>query len=372
MTVSVEAVFIRCGACQGCDASSECVLLNRLLLRCPFPFPQSDMTEPQRDPRPASAPGWQQQRERGAPALLKLLIGIARLAGRRCTRLLLFPIVLYFLCAGGAARAASKDYLRRVLGREPGLVDHARHLYCFAACTLDRVFLLGRTHSIRITRHRSEEVRQVERQSGCLLVASHLGSFEALRAPVARDPQWSIRILMDRRHNATATRLLETLAPELAAQVIDAGQGGPQLVLALREALAAGCMVGIMGDRVREGERSAEVDFLGGKARIPVSPWILASVLKVPVILGFSLYRRGGTYDNFLEVFAERIDLPRKDRDAALQAVAQRYATRLEHHLRLAPYNWFNWYHYWGEPGDPHEPNGGDKLQAAYTRAARP
>ena len=30
-----------------------------------------------------------------------------------------------------------------------------------------------------------------------------------------------------------------------------------------------------------------------------------------------------------------------------LQDYAQRYADRLAHHARLAPYNWFNFYDYW-------------------------
>jgi predicted LPLAT superfamily acyltransferase len=39
--------------------------------------------------------------------------------------------------------------------------------------------------------------------------------------------------------------------------------------------------------------------------------------------------------------------LPRDSRERTLQAYAQRFATRLEHFVRLAPDNWFNFYDFW-------------------------
>src|SRR3546814_14487253 len=58
-----------------------------------------------------------------------------------------------------------------------------------------------------------------------------------------------------------------------------------------------GSMVGMMADRAREGERTATVDFLGGKAQLPVAPWIMAGVLGVPVVIAFGLYRGGNHYE---------------------------------------------------------------------------
>ena len=36
-----------------------------------------------------------------------------------------------------------------------------------------------------------------------------------------------------------------------------------------------------------------------------------------------------------------------RDRQAELRAVVQRYAARLEQHVRTDPYNWFNWHDFW-------------------------
>src|SRR3546814_5367306 len=108
-----------------------------------------------------------------------------------------------------------------------------------------------------------------------------------------------------------------------------------------------GSMVGMMADRAREGERTATVDFLGGKAQLPVAPWIMAGVLGVPVVIAFGLYRGGNHYEAHLELIAEKVVLPRAHRDAALQEYAQRYADRLAHYAREAPYNGFNFYDFW-------------------------
>ncbi|HET6586544.1 MAG TPA: acyltransferase, partial [Oleiagrimonas sp.] len=71
----------------------------------------------------------------------------------------------------------------------------------------------------------------------------------------------------------------------------------------------------------------------------------------VPVVLCLGMYEGGNRYRLIFEPFAERIDIPRREREAALDAVIARYAARLEHHARQSPDNWFNFYDFWDEDG---------------------
>ena len=64
-------------------------------------------------------------------------------------------------------------------------------------------------------------------------------------------------------------------------------------------------------------------------------------------MLAFGLYRGGNRYDLLFEPFAAAVDVPRSQRAEALSALVHRYASRLEHHLRGAPWNWFNFYDFW-------------------------
>jgi predicted LPLAT superfamily acyltransferase len=214
---------------------------------------------------------------------------------------------------------------------------------------LDRIFLLSKRYGeLEVSVERPEEVRAaVARGTGCLLFVAHFGSAESLRLIAVDQRGLPLSILLDRAHGRMLMQLLERLNPQLAASIIDASQRGPQLVLNLKEALQAGRMVGIMADRALATDRTVEVEFLGGRARLPVGPWQLAHALQVPIVLGFGCYHGGNRYTAHFELFAESVRLPREQREAAIAALAQKYARRLEHYTRLAPYNWFNFYDYW-------------------------
>ncbi|WP_082132474.1 acyltransferase [Luteimonas sp. FCS-9] len=314
---------------------------------------------------------WKRRREGGGRFALSLIRGIASHCGRAPARALLHPITLYFLLRRGAERRDSRAYLTRVFGRPATLAEVARHVHTFAATILDRLFLLS--ESTRRFDVRTEGLEalhaHLEAGRGVLLFGSHLGSFEVLRVLARQRPQTPIRVVLDRAHGRAVTELLEALNPEVAATVIDAGADGPSVALAIQEALGQGAMVALLVDRSQEGGATLEVPFLGAPAQFPVAPWLLAAVLKVPVMLAFGLYRGGNRYDLVFEPFSDGIDLPRRERQAGVAALIRRYAARLEHHARSAPYNWFNFYDFWKR--DPRAPVAGS-LPAAGDAAGGP
>lgn len=292
---------------------------------------------------------WKRRPEGGGRAAIRLIAAIARHGGRGIARLCLYPITGYFLLVRASERRASRAYLGRVLGRRARLRDVARHIHTFAATILDRVFLLGGRmdlFDIR-TEGTGELLARLDEGRGVLLFGSHLGSFDALRALGRQRPDLKLRVLLDRGHNAAITELLAELDPGLAAGIIDAGQGGPAVVLAIQQALQEGAMVALLVDRARPGETALAAPLLGAPAPFPTAPWLIASVLKAPVMLAFGLYRGGNRYDLLFEPFATAVDVPRAQRAEALSALVHRYAGRLEHHLRGAPWNWFNFYDFW-------------------------
>ncbi len=308
---------------------------------------------------------WKQRPEGGGRLAIWMIRSVARYGGRTVARLLLYPITLYFLLMRGPERAASIGYLTRVLGRPAGWRDGARHVHTFAATILDRVFLLGgQIDRFEVTVTGLPALHHdLDQGRGVLLFGSHLGSFEVLRVLARQRPDYTIRVVLDKSQSPAMTALLDELNPEIAAGVIDAAQDGPSVVLAIQQACAQGAMVALLVDRVRAGEPAMPAPFLGDAALFPTSPWLIASALKVPVQLGFGLYRGGNRYDLRFEPFADPVDVPRRDRRAALQALIRRYAARLETMARSAPYNWFNFYDVWNVPptaSDSGQPAGSD------------
>jgi predicted LPLAT superfamily acyltransferase len=302
--------------------------------------------------------GWKQRREGGGWFAIWLIRAIGRHGGRGFARLFLYPITAYFLLRRSAERRDSRIALTRILGRPATLGDVVRHIHTFAATILDRVFLLGgEMDRFDVTVHGIAEIHaQLDRGRGVLLYGSHLGSFEVLRVVARQRPDYKVRVVLDKAHNRAMTQLLDALNPEIAAGVIDASQDGPTLMLAIKQAADEGALIALLVDRTQPGGPTRDVEFFGAPAPFPTAPWLIAAVLKLPLSLAFGLYRGGNRYDLVFECFSDTgIDLPRAQRATRLAALIQRYAGRLEHHVRDAPYNWFNFYDFWNthEQSDP-------------------
>lgn len=295
---------------------------------------------------------WKARPEGGGRFALWLIRNIGRYGGRAVSRLLLYPITLYFLLRRAPERAASRAWLTRALGRPATLRDCARHIHTFAATILDRVFLLG--DGACLERRFDVDVRgldelhaHLDQGRGMLLFGSHLGSFEVMRVLSLRRPEYVIRVVLDKGHNPALTELLDALNPGVASTVIDGSQDGPALMLAIQEAVQSGALVALLIDRAHPGGQTVPAPFFGEDARFPVAPWLIASVLKAPVTIAFGLYRGGNRYDLWFENFSDAVDIPRARRTEALTALIRRYAARLEDVARKAPYNWFNFYDFW-------------------------
>lgn len=304
-----------------------------------------------------SATDWSARPEGGSRLGLWLIRGIARYGGRGAGRALLYPITLYFLLARGVERQASRVYLTRVLGRPARLLDVARHIHTFASTILDRVFMLGGEMDRFDVRVEGLEALhgQIDRGQGVLLFGSHLGCFDALRVLACERPDVQVRVVLDKGHNPAMTRTLDALNPELARTIIDAGQDGPSVVMAIKQATDEGALVALLVDRARPGEPALPAPLLGHSAPFPTAPWLIAAVLKVPVVLAFGLYRGGRRYDVAFELFSPGLSIERQHRPQQLQGLVERYAERLQHHVRSAPYNWFNFYDFW-QTDDPQQP----------------
>jgi predicted LPLAT superfamily acyltransferase len=290
---------------------------------------------------------WLEQRERGNLAALRLITWITQALGHRAGRALLAPICAYFVAFTPRARRASQAYLQRVSGAPAGLAQVYRHFHVFASSLLERIEMLsggGSRFDIRV--HGWPEMEAVlARGRGCLLIGSHLGSAEILRAFGERHQKLAINLVMHEGNSRTISRWLREMAPELAERIIAPGEAGT--LLRVRECLERGEVVAMLGDRPFGNERTTACDFLGGPARFPSGPMLAAAVLGVPVAAFFCLHEGDLRYDVHFEVLAERVDLGAGPREAALVPWVERFVRRLEAHARQSPYNWFNFYDFW-------------------------
>jgi predicted LPLAT superfamily acyltransferase len=304
---------------------------------------------------------WSERREGGSRFAQRLLCAIGLRLGRPAARLFLYPITLYFFFRRGPERQQSRAFLSRALGRPAPTWAVLKHLHCYAATILDRVFLLSDSRFSESSRRfdiRVHGLDQLETQMaharGVLLLGAHIGSFEVMRTLAVERPDVQVRVVMDTQQTPAMTAMLHALNPAVAAGVIDAGQDGTAVALAIQDAAKQGALIGLLADRARPREPTRDATFFGDPAPFPIAPYLIASVLKLPVVLCFGLFRGGNRYDLYFETFAECIQIARSERAAKLGEWTQRYAARLEHYTRMDPFNWFNFYDFWHRFDDAH------------------
>jgi predicted LPLAT superfamily acyltransferase len=302
-------------------------------------------------PEAAEAAGssdWLSQGERGTLLAIHIAFRMATLVGRRPMRPLVSTIALWYRLFDRRAVAASRAWLQRVHGVPPGFWEVYRHLRAFTQVTLDRVFLLtGRLDGLVITTTGSEHLeRQIGTGRGAVLLGAHLGSYEVMRH--RGDAEGSrIQILGYFENARMINALLERLNPRRSERVIHLGHDPIGVMARVRARLEDGELIAVLGDRVGLNDRVVRARFLGGEAPFAAGPFVMAALLACPVYLVFGLYREPNRYDIHCEPFAERIELPRRGREQALELWAQRFADRLEAYSRRAPDNWFNFFDFW-------------------------
>jgi predicted LPLAT superfamily acyltransferase len=259
----------------------------------------------------------------------------------------LFPITAYFMAFSNRTSAASRSYLRRALGREPALSDRFRHYHTFACTLLDRIYALaGRDRQFDISVHHFEILQELVSQGrSCLLVGSHLGSFEMIRAVGRTRGGLRIKALMYRESTPLIASLYQSLNPDLHDDVIYVGTAAS--LVGLDRHAAEGTLLAVLGDRSVDGEKRVRCQFFGEPAYFPQAPVLLGQILGLPLILFVCLHRGWGRYEVYFEELSGPPPTARNRREEAANAVMQRYAERLEHYCRTAPYNWFNFYDFW-------------------------
>jgi predicted LPLAT superfamily acyltransferase len=290
--------------------------------------------------------GWLDVAEAGTVLGVRFVVALGTLCGRGPARAFVAVLALYFVLLRRDVRRASTAYLTR-MGLSAGFWDVYHHVRCFAEAAVDRLFLLkGEFGRYRITQTGHElMVRLKEEKRGAILLGAHLGSFEAMRMRSdAHDIP--LNVVGYFRNTARLNGVLSKINPALNTRFIEVDPDSPSFILKVKERIEAGELVAILGDRVGHGAKT-EAKFLGDSVELPTGPYMLAAVLSCPIYLTFGLYQPPNGYDLFCELFAEKVVLTRKHRKEELAAYAQRYAERLEHYCRLAPFSWFNFYDYW-------------------------
>lgn len=305
---------------------------------------------------------WSKTNEREGLCGIKFLLQCYRLFGKRIIKLVLYPVIFFFWLTGTQQRKASVDYLNRLydfaaqkqieLPPKPNSFQHFLH---FGNAIFDKLAVwMGDIHISDLIIQTPEAYQeQRNKQEGVLVLCSHLGNIEVCRALGELEDNKIINALVFTEHAQKFNKLIQEINPNSNLNLIEVSSITPEIIILLKEKLDRGEWVAIVGDRTPPNEYSRDdrgkivwSSFLGKKAPFPQGPFILAAVLKCPVFLMFGL-KQEQKHHFYFEQFCSELQLPRAQRQEALQNIVDLYAQKLEEYCFRSPLDWFNFYDFW-------------------------
>ena len=304
---------------------------------------------------------WAEQQERGN----RFVLGLTRYLVRFFPTFLMHPIVwcvvLYYYLSSKSARTNIIEYQRNLAVTFPELESLTKQKYsvirqfhAFAISIVDRFSVWQKkiTYEDLIIHDPDDLYADMDEpalgSAGQIFIVSHLGNIEICRALVKKHPDFILNVLIHHKH---AEMFNEALADAGASRIrlIQVTELDVDMMMQLSQRIAAGEWLAIAADRIPvRGEKAVAVEFLGQMAQWPQGPWLMASLLKVPVNTLFCLKEKG-QYNLYLNRFSETIVCSRKQRESAITAYASRYAQLLEQQCRNHSLQWFNFYSFWGQ-----------------------
>ena len=222
------------------------------------------------------------------------------------------------------------------------------HLYCvwkqyhnFTDVYLHR-FVARIQEEAEFTKEGFEHLDEaVEKKTGAIIVMSHMGNWE-LAAQMLNRRGLPVMLYLGAKHKEQVERIQKEKLAESGIKIVTTSEkeSSPFALLEGVSFLREGGLVSMTGDRLWGGQRSVTVNFLGYEVQLPDTPHLFALMSGAPLMTFFVHQKAPGKYHIAVSKGRQVSAATRKDRQAAVLASAQAYATLLEQMARLHPFEW--------------------------------
>jgi predicted LPLAT superfamily acyltransferase len=218
-----------------------------------------------------------------------------------------------------------------------------RQFHSFAGTYADRIDAYSNKRLVTSAEGREKLVEAGRRGNGGIILISHMGNYEvAVRA----FQEFGLRLLVimgEKEAKQVAREQRETLmAQGVRIHVATAQDASPFGGLEALQFLREGGFVSIAGDLVWTDQRSlVPVRFFGRDVGLPAGPHLLAFVSGAPLFALFTFRVKRGRHQIILSSPRHVKTTARSERNAAIQASAQEFASALEGMVRRHPFQWY-------------------------------
>ncbi|MCK8133444.1 family 2 glycosyl transferase [Pseudoalteromonas sp. 2CM28B] len=322
----------------------------------------SDNNKPQQ-PHNDSTFHWSQLKERGSMFGIEVLVFIYKVFGKWLFKVVLTPVMFYFYITGRLSRHAIWHYLDNLntsMGgqKRVGLARFKQGFklyFSFGMAILDKFDAwLGKVNIKDIEIATPDGYQELVQAKGAVIFSAHLGNMEICRAIFSMgDNKRPLNVITYNEHTPSFNNFLKKVNKEAAINFIHINNFGPDDTIKLKQKIDDGEAVVIFADRTSVNNPTSvhQAPFLGEQAPFAVGPFALANIMECPVFLMFCINEHG-RYRTYIEKFADPIKVKRKERQAHFQAMATKFAERLEFYCKKAPYQWYNFFNFWQKASD--------------------
>jgi predicted LPLAT superfamily acyltransferase len=283
-------------------------------------------------------------RSRGTVFGYRIFIFLIQYGGVRPAYFLLRFVTFYYFLFASKPKKILINFYQKALGVNINTARNLcrRNFYFLGQTLVDRTaFLLGKGN---VFSHDFENenflVEMQEQKKGGILISAHIGNWETAGNLLKSRVSSTIHVLMV---DAEAKKL---------KQYLDSSTGGSQFsiitvkddlshIVKVNNALAANDLIAMHGDRYLPGTKTIELDFLGGRAKFPYGPFLLASRFNAPVTFVFALKANDFHYELSATMPITEKKLP--------EEIAALYVNELEKKVKKYPEQWFNYYDFYSQ-----------------------
>ena len=308
---------------------------------------------------------WSEHREKAGRWQIILFFFFVKLLPSFLLSLVSYPVGFCYFLFSKKGRLESRSYLNRFeLYKDTWHLSVLKHINAFALTLVEKIQAWGGKISFKRIHFQDDDIvtliGQLEQGKGSVLLCSHLGNAELLRAladfrrtGVSRDIQ--VTSIIDIEVTSRFNRLLSVLNPRSSLKIINARNINPGSIIALKEETEKGGLAVIAADRTsaENWENVFKLPFLGADASFPQGPFLLAALLEAPVYAVFALRRKDLSpipdYSMHVHLLGngQYEKVSRSARYNTMENWAKQFSTLLEGYLLDHPYQWYNFYDFW-------------------------
>ncbi|WP_129019870.1 LpxL/LpxP family acyltransferase [Edaphocola flava] len=286
-------------------------------------------------------------KSQGSALGYKIFIFLLRIGGLKPAYALLYIVGWYYIFFVPAATLPLKYLYQERLGMDSRTARKLirKNIIRFGQTILDKIYLFStRKNPFTITREGERNLNDmVDAGKGGIIVSAHLGNYE-LAGQLLERLETVINIVMYDGEDTQIKQYLDKVADKKTFNIIFIKEDMSH-IYEMSAALSRNELICLHADRYMPGTRTIKHDFLGKEALFPLGPFILASKLRAPVSIVFTLKLTDLHYH-----FTATVPQVYEGRGMqGAERMLEDYVAALEEKVKQYPDQWFNYFDFWEE-----------------------